>query len=253
MAKLLSEEVPNMPVILIVGPAGSGKTTFLTRMRWPGKKTYILDIDKNLAGPRKVARLQGYDISHVEYDHIDVDDNGVPVPIRQQFRRLGVLLDRAILDPTIGIIGITSTTTLAPRIMDETCIQLGKPEGVEVEKFEWRKYSNMWQYFIAKLRTAGKMIVMDGHLQTDRGEIDKVLKMALALEGKVGDLVPMQVTDYWLAGVDQEVQGGKTIDKYMLQTVQTNVYPNMKASLDLPRRFEATQAMADQVIKQVTH
>lgn len=252
MPKQLSDSVPNMPVVLEVGPAGSGKTTFMTRLKWPDKKTYIIDVDKNLAGPRKVAGLEKRDLSHVIYDHIDTNDEDKPVDALNRYLRLASLLSRAVADPSYGVICITSTTSLVPVFMNEVRRQMSKPVDAEFKGFDmWGKFSQLWQHFIAALRASNKFIVLDGHLQVEKGELDQVLRYALAIPGSTGDLLPMQLTDVWLFGVDQKPDNGVTKDYYMIQTVQTNQYPNMKSSLDLPRRFEATQAMADSIIKQL--
>lgn len=260
--KQLSETVPNMPVVLIVGPAKSGKTTFICRLKWADKKTYIIDVDKNLAGPKKVLTKEGIDFNHVVFDHVDIDDNDNPLwtkptgtasaPPPPYFRRLGTFLDRAKADATIGIIAMTSTTSMVQLIMDEVRIQLGKPFGSEFKGFDmWGKFAELWKHLMASCRTMGKPVFFDGHQQVDKGDMDQVLRYALAIPGQTGDLLPIQLTDMWLAEVKQEIVNNATVDKYWLQTVQTNVNQNLGTSLDLPRRFEATQEMADQIIKQL--
>lgn len=247
----LSTSVPNFPTILLIGPAGSGKTTLMTRFRLPGKKIYIVDIDNNLAGPRKVAMAEKRNIDHVEYDHIHLDDNGVEVPMLQRATRLNTLLTAAVKDDSIGTIGITSTTSLNPVFMAEVLRQTGRQAGTAFELRDWGKFAYLYQQFIASLRSCGKVVIIDGHVQAQKGDIDQVLRYALAIPGATGDLLPMAVTDVWRTSVEQSLVGNATVDKYMVTTVQDERNPNIKSSLSVPRKFEATQANIDSLISQI--
>jgi len=246
----LQDTPPNCPVILLVGPAGAGKTTFMTRLCPVGKKLRILDADGNLAGPQKVARMEKRDISHVEYEHITIDDNGKPVPPLMQYQRMNTLLTRFIEDPTTGLVGITSTTSLVPVFMNEVRRQGNKGTDYAFQIQDWGKYAALWTHFIGVLRACRKPVVIDGHVQADKGQLDTIMRWALAIPGSTGDLMPMMVTDFWRMSVESSTNTVPATKKYMVTTAQDPLWMNLKAALDVPDKFEANQEWAEKIIKQ---
>ncbi len=245
----LQDTVPNSPVIMLVGPAGCGKTTFMTRLVRPDKQIFILDADKNLAGPQKVARQERRSVANVLFDHIDVDNN-TPVPPLLQYQRAATLLQAAIQNPAVGTIGITSTTTLVPVFMNEVRRQANKNTDYAFQIQDWGRYAALWQGFIAVLRGCGKPVIIDGHVAAEKGPLETFLRWALAIPGATGDLLPMMVTDYWRMVVDQTLVGTTPVAKYNVETFQTSVWPNFKAALDVPGKFEANQEWADKIVAQ---
>jgi len=245
----LQDTVPNAPVIMLVGPAGSGKTTFMTRLVKPDKSIFILDADKNLAGPKKVATAERRSVANVMFDHIDVAD-GQFVPQLLQYQRASSLLATAIADPKVGTIGITSTTTLVQVFMNEVRRQMNKPTDYIFQIQDWGRYSVLWQNFVATLRGCGKPVIIDGHVQADKGPLETFVRWALAIPGATGDFLPMMLTDFWKMSVESVLVGTTQTPKYMIETVQSSIWPNLKASLDLPGKFEATQEWADKIVKQ---
>lgn len=245
----LEDSVPNAPVIMLVGPAGSGKTTFMTRLVRPDKSIFILDADKNLAGPKKVATAERRSVKNVLFDHIDVE-NGQPVPPLLQYQRAASLLTTAIKDPTVGTIGITSTTTLVEVFKNEVRRQQNKGTDYAFQIQDWGRYAALWQGFVATLRACGKPVVIDGHVTAEKGELETFLRWALAIPGTTGTLLPMMVTDFWKTSVESVLVGTTSTTKYMIETVQNSLWPNLKASLTLPPKFEANQEWANKIVEQ---
>jgi len=245
----LQDSVPNSPVIMLVGPAGTGKTTFMTRLVRPDKSIFILDADKNLAGPQKVARQEKRSVANVMFDHIDTE-NGTPVPPLMQYQRAAALLVAAVNDPAVGTIGITSTTTLVPVFMNEVRRQANKPSDYAFQIQDWGRYAALWQGFIAVLRGCGKPVIIDGHVAAEKGPLETFLRWALAIPGSTGDLLPMMLTDFWRMSVEQVLVGTTQATKYMVDTVQNSTWPNLKSSIEVPGRFEANQEWANKIVAQ---
>lgn len=260
MPSQLSTSIPNYPCIFIVGPAGTGKTTLMTRFKLPGKLTYILDCDGNMQGPKTVAEDEQRDFSHVVYDSVRfVTETGEPVAPLMQYQRLASLLAAAKNEKLpdgsskYGFIGVTSTTTMSDIFANEVRRQMNKGLDYQFQIQDWGKYGYLWTFFIMEvLRGMPCITGLDGHLKVDKGELDQVLRMAIAIPGQTGDLLPARVTDVWLASVEQKLDPkGKLSKHYMITTVQNQRNPNMKTSLRVPDVFEATQPMIDSIVQQI--
>jgi len=234
----LAESVPNKPVILLIGPAGAGKTTFALQFRRP----YLVNIDNNLAGPQNYFKRSNLNMSSMRYDNVAFDDTNKPVEVAGQYMRFVNLLSRAVADPTVDTVIIDSTTSLQP-VFEAYCLsKRGKPVGSKFSFDEWHDFAYVWTETIAKLRTCGKTVIIIGHETTEKGDIDQVLRWVLAVPGQMGDKIPMLVTDVWRLNVQLKLVGTTQKPFYSVTTIQDTRRPNIKASLTLPTEFEASPA-----------
>ena len=257
---LATSAIKNYSCILIVGPSGTGKTTFMTRLKLPGQRTYILDVDGNLAGPGLVATKEKRDISHIDFDMIRFEDDGqTPVPPLQQYQRLAAKLAWAKQQKLpdgrqlYGLIGLTSITTLNDVLAHEVRRQMNKPVDYIFQLQDWGKYSYLWNFFVMEvLRGLPCHIILDGHQKIEKDQMDQVLRYVLNIPGSTSDTLTAKMTDVWLASVEQQITPtGQLAAQYKLTTVQSARIPGMKTSLDLPAAFINDQAGADRVSNQL--
>lgn len=239
----LADNNPSNPTILLIGPAGSGKTTFMTRFG----RVYIIDVDKNLNGPAKVARNEGRDLSLIEYDVLDRDENGNVVPPLLQYQRFDKLMTNAAKRRDLDLIGITSSTTLAAVVANEVRRQLNKPVDYTFEIRDWGKYLYMWQLILTTCRTLTTPVAIDGHWEGDKDNVTGAITYSLAIPGKASHQLPALFSDVLRFDVENVMEGGKFVPKYNIHTVQERLYPGVKVALDMPAKFEATQANADKM------
>lgn len=234
----LEEVVPNKPVILLIGPAGCGKTTFALQFRKP----YLINVDNNLAGPRNYFKRAGISMDGVNYDNVAFDDAGAPIQIKDQYQRFTSLLSRAVQDANTSTIIIDSTTSMQSVLEAYVVTKRGKPVGTKFTFDEWFDFQYIWSETITKLRGCGKTVIIIGHEQVEKGEIDQVLRYVLAIPGKTGDLMPMLVTDVWRMSVELKLVGTQQKGYYSVTTIQDSRRPNIKTSFTLPTSFEASPA-----------
>lgn len=242
----LADATPSNPTMLFIGPAGSGKTTFMARFG----RVYIIDIDKNLNGPTKVLRSEQRDLSKIEYANVDRDDNGVAVPPLQQFQRFDRLLSAAAQRTDIDLIGITSATTLAPVVANEVRRQLNKPVDYTFEIRDWGKYLALWQHILTTCRTLTTPVALDGHWEGNKDDVSGAITYSLAIPGKAAHQLPALFSDVLRFDVESAVVAGKSVPQYVVRSVQERLYPGVKAALDVPEKFLATQEWADKMRSQ---
>ncbi len=239
----LADAVPSNPTILLIGPAGSGKTTFMTRFG----RVYIIDVDGNLNGPAKVARSEGRDLSLIEYSRLHIDEQGKPVPPLQMFPRFDKLLTAAAQRTDLDAIGISSTTTLNDAVSNEVRRQLNKPLDYTFEQRDWGRYLSLWKHIITTCRTMTTPVLIDGHWEGDKDDVSGAITYSLAISGKAANQLPALFSDVLRFDVENAVIGGKSVPQYVIRSVQERLFPGVKAALDVPDKFLATQEMADKM------
>lgn len=239
----LADDNPSNPTMLFIGPAGSGKTTFMARFG----RVLIIDIDKNLNGPTKVLRNEKRDLALIEYVNVDRDESGAAVGLLQQYQRFDRLLSAAAQRTDLDLIGITSTTTLAPVVANEVRRQLNKSVDYTFEIRDWGKYLALWQHILTTCRTLKTPVALDGHWEGNKDDVSGAITYSLAIPGKASHQLPALFSDVLRFDVENVIEGGKSVPKYSIHTVQERLYPGVKVALDMPPKFEATQANADKM------
>ena len=259
MLQDLATTSPNFPCFLFVGPSGTSKTTFMTRFKFPGQLSAILDADGNLAGPKLVAEKEKRDIGHVKFASIRFEDDGkTPVAPLQQFVRLATKLQwiksQKLPDgrPLFGFVGVTSTTTLSDIFANEVRRQMGKPVDYAFQIQDWGKYAYLWNYFIMEtLRGMPCTTALDAHQKVEKDQMDSVLRYVLNIPGNTAETMTAKMTDVFLAGVEQKLDGVSMRAVYTMTTIQSARIPGMKTSLGLPAQFPANQEWADKIVAQI--
>lgn len=239
----LADATPSNPTILLVGPAGAGKTTFMTRFG----RVFIIDVDGNLNGPAKVARAEGRDLNLIEFAQLHRDEKGAAVPPLQQFQRFNNLFIAAAQRTDLDAIGITSTTTLATVVANEVKRQLNKGVDYTFEIRDWGKYLAVWEHIITTCRTLPTPVLLDGHWEGNKDDVSGAITYSLAIQGKASHRLPALFSDVLRFDVESVLEGGKMVSKYVVRSVQERLYPGVKAALDVPEKFFATQEMADKM------
>lgn len=243
----LSDNTTICPVILLIGPAGCGKTTFALQFRRP----YLINVDNNLGGPRNYFLRSGIDMSKIKYDNVAIDDDNKPIAIGAQYSRFAALLSRGVADKDCDTIIIDSTTSMQP-VLEAYCVtKRGKQVGTKFTFDEWYDFQYIWSQTISLLRQCGKTVIIIGHEQVEKGEIDQVLRYVLAIPGKTGELMPMLVTDVWRMNTELKLVGTKQVPTYTVTTIQGARNPNIKTSLTLPTTFEANTAHVTLIENQI--
>lgn len=247
----LDEFIPEGRTIILVGPAGCGKTTLATRFPNP----YLIIADPNaLAGPMKVAKKESRPIGHVKYDFLHRDETGKEILLGARFDRMSKLFKEAANNPLVGTIILDSTTSLVPVFKAKVNLVNGKAADALLEGWnQWGQFESLWMQFLDWMLTSTKINIIISHEQVDKDEMDKVLRYALAIPGKSAETLPRIVSDVWQMSVDTKVEGNPPAlrSKHLVTTVQNNLRPNIKSSLDIPNQFEATQEMVDKIVAQI--
>ncbi len=238
MPALTDESCSKKRSILIFGPAGCGKTTLALRFPRP----FILNIDQNLSGPIKVYKNEGTLASkQMVFENVHTDENGKTIDAKFQLeKRVIPLLNHAANSPDIDTIIVDSTTTLNPLIQAHVLRVFPTKTG-NMEIPSWGAYLKIWQEIIFTLRMSSKTNIFLGHETFKENELDKSIRYALAVPGQAGDLMPALFTDAWRMEVEQGMVAGKLTPKYFVRTYQDSQHPGLKASINCPPRWEATE------------
>ena len=234
----LNDNIPNALLALLIGPAGCGKTTFALQFRRP----YLVNIDNNIAGPRNYYKRAGLDMSAIKYDNVALDDANVAIAPVAQYARFATLLARGVADKDVDTIIVDSTTSLQPVLEAHIRAKKGKPADFKFTFDEWADFKYIWTETMMKLRNCGKSVIIIGHEKVEKGQVDEVLRYVLAVPGQTGDLMPMLMTDVWRMNVEMVLRGNAQVPAYYVSTIQSTRHPNIKTSLTLPQKFEATAA-----------
>lgn len=244
---VLSDNIPNSMLALLIGPAGCGKTTFALQFRNP----YLVNIDNNIAGPRNYYKRVNFDMSKLKYDNVARDDKDNPIPVAAQYQRFTELLARGVADKDVSTLIIDSTTSLQPVLETHIRIKKGKPEGFKFTFDEWADFKYIWSETMLKLRVCGKSVIIIGHEKVEKGQVDEVLRYVLAVPGQTGELMPMLMTDVWRMSVENKLVGNMQQPAYFVSTIQSLRHPNIKTSLTLPQKFEANTTSIKMIEDQI--
>ena len=251
----LEESIPTNIVALLIGPAGSGKTT--TALQFPAP--FLINVDNNLAGPKNFFLRNKLPLTGIRYESVfekhekqaDGTTKAVPVPIAAQCNRLFDLLKLAVDDPAIKTVILDSTTSLQPIIEAYINSKRGKQPGTKFSFDEWYDFAYFYTDLLGKLRVCGKNVIIIAHEQVEKSDMDSVLRYVLAIPGQMGDKIPMLVTDVWRTSVELKLAGQQQVPVYFIHTVQDARRPNIKTSLNLPSKLEVNQANIKLITDQI--
>lgn len=217
--------------ILIVGPAGSGKTTLA--LQFPN--LWIADCDRNLDGPERYLRkVKNFPLNY-SYDTITIDDDGKPVATHDLYNRLMDKLLTVKAETKFDWIIIDSLTHINEFIIQKVY----KEKGVtEMEARHWATFkSNAYNLLVGRIRSIGKNVIVVAHevsIERAAGGKDVMTKVLAErrpyIQGGINEQLGGFFTDMWrMEG--RPSPGGKV--EYVLQTNKTQ-YDELKNSIGLP-------------------
>jgi len=211
--------------VLLLGAPKVGKTTLATQFPRP----YIVDLDGNMDGAVDYVVKTGLKTG-VQWDTVNVDEQGKPVERPARWDRFMKLLYDAVKSPDFDTIIVDSTTSLNEVIMDRVrTIQgrtiapsmLGSASKVKdgaLEIQDWGSFAGLWYNLITDLKTYGKHLIFNSHTVVEK-DILGVVREIVNIPGKTAGYIPGLFSDVWMLTKVEEYVGGKQVtNRYIQQT-----------------------------------
>jgi len=221
--------------ILLMGPPGGGKTTFM--LQWPN--LWVADCDRNLAGPMRYLQSIGR-YKPFKYDVIPVNDDGTQVPLNLAWQRLRTLTKAALADSTVQVVGLDTLTYCDQALYAHTC----RVQGLsDLEGFHWSPYKRELHAFLSECRASGKTVIVACHEKIEYDKKGNVEKYIPSISTGISNYFGYYFTDIWRCTLED--QGGKVGLRSKLVTHPTAV-SDLKNSLlfgkgDLEATYEAVR------------
>lgn len=257
--KTSSPEQPKSPSplkILLMGPPGSRKTTFM--LQFP--KLHVLDCDQNLDGPEAVLRFGRKDVSGKQvlaplkpdlsytYDSIRYDDSGKALDIDDCYNRVIDKLRLFSTDPlykareTVAIDSLSHVNEFIIRHVLK--IQNKTRKTYEMEARDWSPFKAFaYQLLVARLEECARTSICVCH-ELKMTEADKENIMAAKVvgyepyfQGKLGDILGAFFTDVWRMEVRPGPAGST---ETWMQTSRHAKCDVLKNSLGMPPELNVT-------------
>lgn len=215
--------------ILLMGPPGSFKTTFM--LQFPD--LYVVDNDKNLSGPDRFLRKQGWK-GNVEFDQPSYDEAGKPLDPSKYYDRSMELLKNAKVKPYswVGFDGLTALNEFIIRkVMDEQKVNY-------MDARHWSSFkTNAIHLLFTVLRHINKNVIVIAHEQRiEKADAKNIMTPQLVgyepfLQSKVSEMLGGFFTDVWRLSAKPA-----PADRYdwELQTMKVPFYDQLKNSIGLP-------------------
>lgn len=202
--KSSTDFLPRLPQsFLLIGPPGAGKTTVSLQL----PKPFILDCDDNLNGPVRFLTNNKLLNQGWFYD-TPLRDNDKPVPREQQWDRAIALLTEACSSPAVETIVISSLSSFIEIAFIQTYkmtnAKLGDYKKTIDPKFEfaqWGAFGSIMRQLIFWLKSSGKRLVIEAHINVDKEELSGVLTNFLAVPGNLKHIMSGWFEEVWLLDV----------------------------------------------------
>lgn len=232
--------------LLLVGRPGEGKTTLALMLR----NIYVVNIDNNIDGPIKFLLSKGYKPT-LKFDTPNIDDKGVVVPREHRWRAMTAKINAAVDSwKEMETIFIDSLTGLVEYGIDEIKRQQGvtmldplketnekKKEGL-FERQHWGTLAILLNHFFIGLRASGKNLVVSGHVNAEKDELEGYLREFINVPGKSRDDIARSFTECWR--ISKIAEGNPPVTKVYAETVATTTRTQtigLKSALQLPAKW----------------
>lgn len=193
--------------IIALGAPGTGKTTLV--LQFP--KPFVLDCDKNQAGPLRWLKEHGKPTDDIYYGSPYEDDAGATLPREKWYARSAELLTEACGSPDIETVIIDSLTSFVDIALVEVLRQQGrklgsfsldnkssKPFDDQMQIQDWGFFFSLLKQFIFRLKATGKTIIFTGHVKVAEDSVSGMMRQSIACPGQMADVIAGFFGEVWL-------------------------------------------------------
>ncbi len=225
--------------IFLLGDTGAGKTTQLLTL--PGKKF------ANLFDPNAIMPLRGHDVEVEEFlpDRLNLSVKSLTKGkgdsttnhqsrIYQEWERdFNDRIEKGFFDD-YDVIALDSATTLLDLIMDRVLTINGRA-GSWPQQDDYGPQMVTFINICRQLSALGKTIMMTGHLEIKKDELQQRIFRTPMLTGRLKTKIPLLFSDVFVCEAENDGRGGI---KHKIQTVPDRLTTSVRTSFRGLEPFE---------------
>lgn len=223
---------------LLLGNTGTGKTSQLLTL--PGKKfAYLFD-------PNALQTLRGFDVEYEEFLPSAVRLDAVPsskegaakanaervmgTQAADSYVRWEKDFDEKAAKgyfKQFDVLALDSATTLLDLIM-ERLLTLNARQGTFPQQDDWGPQMVTFANIIRTFMSLGKMLLVTGHLKTDKDEFTQKIVQLPLFTGQLREKLPLLFSDIFVTSATTDAKGAV---KYQIHTVPNSRETPIRTSL----------------------